>query len=92
MFQKVLVATLVVMGIPGCATFKSLDASIPGGPKIYSETRLDISALTGNKTSIRKFKTEAPAYPLLNLPFSFAFDTVLLPLSIPRSIYEDLVK
>lgn len=77
-------------GLPGCATFKALDADIPLFERtyIYCGTRLDWAALTENDAAVRKFKTEPPSYPLIDLPFSFALDSLFLPLAVSAEIFH----
>ena len=81
---------ICVMALSGCATFKALDADIPlfQRPFIYCGTRLDWAALTKNDVAVRKFKVEPPSYPLVDLPFSFAFDSLFLPLAVSAEIFH----
>ena len=80
------------MGLSGCATFKSIDvaAYLPlyGRILIYSGTRLDWAAITENDAAISKLKATPPSYPLVDLPFSFALDSILLPLSVSAEIFH----
>lgn len=89
-FKEVLYAAICLIVISGCATFKSLNADVPLYERvfIYSGTRLDWAALENDNATIRKFKTEPPSYPLVDLPFSFAMDTVFLPLAISAEIFH----
>jgi uncharacterized protein YceK len=72
------------------ATFKSLDADVPLAQRIfiYSGTRLDWAALENNAVAIRKFNTATPILPLVDLPFSFAWDTKFLPLAVSAEIFH----
>jgi uncharacterized protein YceK len=83
-------ACIFVCGLSGCATFKSLNAEVPLFERIYlySGTRLDWATLEDDEISIRKFNTAAPSYPLVDLPFSFAVDTLFLPLAISAEIFH----
>lgn len=74
----------------GCATFKTLDAEVPLFERlfVYSGTRLDWAGLENNETVIRKFNTDPPSHPLLDLPFSFALDSLFLPLAISAEIFH----
>ena len=80
------------MGLSGCATFKSLDvaAHLPLYERIliYSGTRLDWAVITKNDAAISKLKATPPSYPLVDLPFSFALDSILLPLSGSVEIFH----
>ena len=80
------------MGLSGCATFKSINvaAHLPlyERPLIYSGTRLDWAVITKNDAAISKLKATPPSYPLVDLPFSFALDSILLPLSVSAEIFH----
>ena len=72
----------------GCATVTSLDSAGRRGPLVYSGTRLDLAALVGDEHGLRRFNTVPPAYPWLDLPFSLAADTVILPLTFAQAGFE----
>ncbi|MGZ8916382.1 MAG: YceK/YidQ family lipoprotein [Methylobacter sp.] len=55
---------------------------------IYSGTRLDWAALTKNEVALRKYKIEPPRYPLVDLPLSFALDSMFLPLAVWAEIFH----
>ena len=80
------------MGLSGCATFKSINvaAHLPLYERtlIYSGTRLDWAAITKNDAAISKLKATPPSYPLVDLPFSFSLDSILLPLSVSAEIFH----
>jgi len=67
-----------------------LDAVVPLYERIfvYSGARLDLAAIQNNEPAIRKFHTEPPSYPLVDLPFSFAMDTVFLQLAVSAEIFH----
>ncbi|OAI12216.1 hypothetical protein A1359_13885 [Methylomonas lenta] len=81
---------ICIIGLTSCATFKSLNADVPLVQRIfiYSGTRLDWAALKTNDVAIRKFNTAPPGYPLVDLPLSFALDTLFLPLAISAEIFH----
>ncbi|MDT4329076.1 YceK/YidQ family lipoprotein [Methylomonas sp. MV1] len=89
-FENIVICVFCSMGLSGCATFKSLNAEVPLYERvfIYCGTRLDWAALENDNATIRKLKTEAPRYPLVDLPFSFAMDSVFLPLAISAEIFH----
>ncbi len=89
-FKKVLYGVIYIIGLSGCATFKSLNAEVPLYERVfvYSGTRLDWAALENDNATIRKFKAEPPSYPLIDLPFSFAMDSVFLPLAISAEVFH----
>jgi len=81
-----LIATSLSLG--GCATFRTLSTFDPERPKIYSGTRLDLNVTVGDESWPRKFGLEPPRYPVIDLPFSFILDTVMLPSTIPNAIFK----
>ncbi|PPD32255.1 MAG: YceK/YidQ family lipoprotein [Methylomonas sp.] len=89
-FKKMVLGALCIIAQSGCATFKSLDADVPLAQRIfiYSGTRLDWAALENNDVAIRKFNTTPPSLPLIDLPFSFALDTLFLPLAVSAEIFH----
>ena len=80
------------MGLSGCATFKSINVAahqpLYERILIYSGTRLDWAAITENEAAISKLKATPPSYPLVDLPFSFALDSIFLPLSVSAEIFH----
>ena len=88
--KKFVFCGVCLIGLSSCATFKSLDAEVPLVQRIfiYSGTRLDWAALQESDLSIRKFNTAPPSYPLVDLPFSFAMDSLFLPLAISAEIFH----
>ena len=89
-FKQLVYAGIFIVGLSGCATFKTLDAHVPLDQRIfvYSETRLDWAALAKNDAALRKFKVAPPRYSLVDLPLSFALDSVFLPLAICAEIFH----
>ena len=81
-----LIATSLPLG--GCATFRTLSTFDPKRPMIYSGTRFDWNVTVGDESWPRKFGVEPPRYPILDLPFSFALDTVMLPATINAEIFH----
>ena len=86
----ILITLWLTFNLQGCATYSTISAAQPGSPKIYSGTRLDLNALQNNEFALLKFKVDPPQNPLLDLPFSILFDTIMLPLSFSISGYEAL--
>lgn len=79
-------AACAVLG--GCGTFHSLSGPMRDAPCIYSGIRLDWAALQGDDHYVRQYRLVAPDHPALDLPASFAMDSLFLPLAVPRSIYQ----
>ena len=86
-----LVWLVVALWVSGCATVTSIDSAEHGTPLVYSGTRLDLAAIADDESGLRKFKTPPPAYPWLDLPFSLAADTVILPLTFAKAGGEWLI-
>ena len=80
------------MGLSGCATFKSINvaAHLPLYERtlIYSGTRLDWAAISENDAAISKLKATPPSYPLVDLPLSFALDSIFSPLTVSAEIFH----
>jgi len=87
---KHIVLGIGVIGLSGCATFNALEADIPLFERtyIYCGTRLDWATLTKDDITVRKFKADPPSYPLIDLPFSFALDSLFLPLAVSAEIFH----
>ncbi len=81
---------MCIATLSGCATFRTLDSDLPLNQRmyVYSGTRVDWSELNGNDVVARKAQITAPAYPLVDLPFSFALDSLLLPLTVFAEIFH----
>ena len=89
-FKQVICGGIFIMGLSGCATFKTLDAHFPLAQRmfIYSGTRLDWAALAKNDVALRKYKVAAPRYPLVDLPLSFALDSMFFPIAVCAEIFH----
>jgi uncharacterized protein YceK len=59
---------------------------------LYSGTRLDLHASADHEDALRTYKEkyglEPPTHPRLDLPFSFLFDTLILPIVVPVYLYQ----
>lgn len=79
----------MTLGLNGCATVRTMPTlGSYGSPKVYSGTRLDFNAVTGNTAGVKRFKTEPPEYPLADIAFSAILDTIILPVTLPVATYE----
>ena len=89
-FKQLVYGGICILGLSGCATFKTLDAHLPLDQRmfIYSGTRLDWAELAKNDAALRKFKVAPPRYPLVDLPLSFALDSIFLPLALGAEIFH----
>ncbi len=72
----------------GCATYTTISTAEPGTAKVFSGTRLDLIAVSGEVPSRSKFKVAPPANPIVDLPLSFALDILMLPLTVPVATDE----
>ena len=88
----VLAAVLPLAFSSGCATYRTISTAGQGSPKVFSGARLDVSAALGDEFGLRKFKTDPPRYPLVDLPFSIALDAAILPLTVRAATGEFLSK
>ena len=82
------VAALLLSGTTGCATYRTVSQSESDSAKVLSGTRLNLRTLAGESSPTKRFKAPAPAYPLLDLPFSFVLDVAILPLTLSVALYE----
>ncbi|MDR4516961.1 MAG: YceK/YidQ family lipoprotein [Nitrosomonas sp.] len=94
-FKILVVAILsgaVIVLSTGCATYQTISVAKHGtsSPRVYSGTRLNIHTITGNRYAQKKFKIAPPKYPLLDLPASFALDTLILPMTASSVITQEL--
>jgi uncharacterized protein YceK len=92
MFKQIVNGGIWIMALSGCATFKSLDmaAHLPLYERIliYSGTRLDWAAIARNDAALSKLKATPPCYPIIDLPLSFALDSIFLPLTVSAEIFH----
>jgi len=80
---------VMVVGSYGCGTIRTMPTLASyDAPKIYSGTRLDFYAATGNEASLTPFSAKPPEYPLIDIPFSFILDTIILPVTISVAGYK----
>lgn len=89
--KHIVFPVLCIISLSGCATFTTLNDTelpLPERTFIYSGTRLDWAALTDNEVALNKFDVAPPSYPLLDIPLSFALDSLFLPLSVCAEIFH----
>jgi len=90
---KNIIFLFIILTIPfqtGCSTYRTISEADTETVKIFSGTRLDIIAIQEDKLPTKQFKSKPPTYPLLDLPFSFAFDILLLPLTTTSALYYEI--
>ncbi len=83
----IVISTFVLLS-NGCATYRTISAVTYGSPRVYSGTRLNINAISDNHVALKKFDVAPPEHPGLDLPASFVFDTVMLPLTLASASFE----
>ena len=86
-FVRAAVVTVALCTM-GCASYRTIATAEHGTPKIFSGTQLNVQAILHNEYGLRKFKTEPPSYPWLDLPFSVFADMMVFPLSSSAAFYE----
>lgn len=74
----------------GCATVTTIQTADPKTAKIFSGTRQDLRAIGGETAENAKFRAPPPPWPLLDLPFSFMLDVVMLPLTLPAAVSRSI--
>jgi uncharacterized protein YceK len=83
----------MALGLTGCATIRTMPTLASyGSTKVYSGTRLDFSAVTGNTAGLARFKVKPPEHPLIDIAFSATLDTIILPVTLPVATYEVVFK
>ncbi|MFV9683366.1 YceK/YidQ family lipoprotein [Pseudomonas sp. NY15367] len=87
---RLLVCSMALLILSGCATVRTLDAAKPGAPVVYAGTRLDWYTINGGCCPLDRFGAEAPRYPGLDLPASALLDTLLLPFSLATALGVNL--
>jgi uncharacterized protein YceK len=89
-FKQVVIGGIFITGLTGCATYKTLEAHLPLNQSIfiYCGTRLDWAAISKNDVALRKFKVAPPSYPVVDMPLSFALDSMFLPMTIYAEIFH----
>ena len=93
MISRLCIVFAIVLIMSGCATVTTASHFTKDSPMIYSGTRLDIHASEHDEDTLRVYKerygVEPPPYPILDLPFSFLFDSFILgPIVWPVFLYE----
>ena len=69
-----LIGRLCAALLCSCATVRTLTEYRPGDPVFMSGTRLDVAEITSDRLVLRKLRAMPPAWPWLDLPFSFVAD------------------
>ena len=83
----ILLAVVVIQFQTGCAAYRTISDADAETAKVLSGTRLDIKAIQGDMLPTKLFKSKPPSSPILDLPFSFALDILLLPLTTSAVVY-----
>jgi uncharacterized protein YceK len=71
---RILVWSLCAALVSSCATVRTLTEYRPGDPVFMSGTRLDVAAIVNDKVVLKRVHARPPAWPWLDLPFSFVAD------------------
>lgn len=75
-----------VLASSGCATVTTIQRADTSNVKVFSGTRQDLRAIGGETAENGRYRAPPPPYSLLDLPFSFALDIIMLPLTLPAAI------
>lgn len=70
------VAVMMVCGavLAGCASVRTLSDYRPGDPVFMSGTRFDVALIRQDRIALKRFHSRPPAWPWIDLPFSFTAD------------------
>ena len=80
---------ILILYLTACSTLQTTNHYTRNSPKLYSGTRMNIDAITQNEDYlVKKYNIVGPENPKLDLPFSFLFDTVILPVVLPVALFE----
>ncbi len=80
---------VTIFGLEGCGTIRTMPTlGSYDAPKIYSGTRLDVYAAADDESHLALFSVTPPEHPVIDMPFSFILDTIILPVIIPVVSYE----
>ena len=79
----------VVLGLcgalaSGCASVRTLADYQSGDPVFMSGTRFDVALVNKDQIALKQFHSEPPAWPAVDLPFSFVADLFFW--MLPRSL------
>ena len=78
---------LLALSCGGCATTSTLSQPVhERRPLVFSGARLDLASLGNESRIVERFGVSAPAYPLLDLPFSVFLDSTVLAYTVPVAI------
>jgi len=70
--------------LSGCASVRTLVDYQAGDPIFLSGARFDVAVIRNDPVALKHFHSQPPAWPWLDLPFSFTAD--LLFWLLPRSL------
>jgi len=70
--------------LTGCASLRTLADYQSGDPIFLSGTRFDVAVIRDDPVALKHFHSQPPAWPWLDLPFSFTADLFFW--LLPRSL------
>lgn len=70
--------------LTGCASVRTLADYKPGDPVFMSGARFDVAVIRNDPIALKRFRSKPPAWPLIDLPFSFTADLFFW--MLPRSL------
>jgi len=80
----------IVVALSACSTLNSAGLVTRESPRAFTGTQLNIAAIGRNAHTLAEFERfgmRPAAFPVADLPFSFALDVVLLPFVATRWIF-----
>jgi len=60
--------------LAGCASVRTLSDYRTGDPVFMSGTRFDVAVIRQDAVALKQFRSRPPAWPWIDLPFSFTAD------------------
>jgi uncharacterized protein YceK len=70
--------------LAGCASLRTLADYQSGDPIFMSGTRFDVAVIRDDPIALKQFRSRPPAWPWIDLPFSFTADLFFW--LLPRSL------
>lgn len=85
---KLPLALMLLLLTGGCATTSTLSQPVhERKPLVMSGVRLNVASLRNDDAITERFGVPPPSYPLLDLPFSAFFDSLVLWYTVPVALY-----
>lgn len=92
--MKIVLGTLT-LALSGCATFEVASNVQRGSPRFFAGTELNAAAIAKDHETLSHFSRYGmtpPAYPEVDLVFSFVADAALLPFALSYTLDEAILR